>query len=469
MLNVKEICEITSGKLLNGDYNIIPENYDFDSRRLEKKHFFVPIKGEKIDGHEYIIESVNKGIIGFLIQSNYINKEQIIRESININKNIIIIEVEDNSKAFFEMGKANRNKHINIPIIAITGSVGKTSTREIIATTLEEKYNVLRTFRNFNNYYGIPYMLLKMDKQDFCVIEIGIDSIGEMENYTKAVKPDVVVITNIGFSHIEKFGTIKNTYKEKIKICEGLNINGICIVNGDDEKLIKINNDYKGNILKYGVINDDKYKVKSIKTSIDKTIFEIENNNKKEIVTINDIGNHNILNAMAAIKVGEHFNMKIKEIIKGISKYKNFDQRMKSEKIKNNSIIINDAYNASYDSAVSGLKTIEKMPFNKKIVIIGDLLELGEHSEKIHSKIGKIINSSNINVVITFGEESKNIYKEIDNNIKKYIVSDKEKILDIIDKELKENTLIYIKASNGMKLCEISDKIISKYKKLTND
>jgi len=157
--------------------------------------------------------------------------------------------------------------------------------------------------------------------------------------------------------------------------------------------------------------------------------------------------------------------MNMQEIIQGISKYKNFDKRMKQEKIKNNCIVINDAYNANYDSIMSGLETIDRIPVKKRIVVLGDILELGDYSKEVHTKIGEKIKKFKIDTVITYGKASNNIYNELeDSQINRYKVENKDEILDIIDKEMTDKTLIYIKASNGMKLYEVSDKIIEKYK-----
>lgn len=465
MLVIKDIVKATRGKLLSGNGDIKPDNYEFDSRLVEQGTFFLPIKGENTDGHNYILECVKKGAIGFLIGKDLENKENIVEDSIDINKNIVIVEVDDTREAIFSMGRKNRENNLDIPIVAVTGSVGKTSTREMIASVLEEKYKILKTEKNYNNSLGIPYMLLKIDKQDVCVIEIGIDKIGEMQVTSGAVIPDVAVITNIGLSHIENFGNIEITYREKTKICENLKEGGICVVNGDDIRLSKIGNEDKEKIIKYGIQNDDEYTVHNIKNFKDKITFEIANKGKRENITINDIGNHNILNAMAAIKVGQVFGMNMQEIIQGISKYKNFDRRMKQEKIRNNCIVINDAYNASYDSIMSGLETIDKIPANKRIVVLGDILELGEYSKNVHTNIGKKIKEFNIDTVITYGKASDNIYNELKNvNINRYRVENKDEILNIIDKEIIDKTLIYIKSSNGMKLYELSDKIIERYK-----
>ncbi len=465
MLEVKDIVNVSGGKLLNGVENTTPKSYEFDSRKAEKGTFFIPIKGENTDGHKYIVECVKKGGIGFLIQREIEDKDKIIKESIEINSNVLIIEVEDTKKTFFLMGEKNREKHINIPIVAITGSVGKTSTREMISNVLEIKYNVLKTEQNYNSHIGIPYMLLKMDKQDLCVIEVGIDKIGEMKESSNAVKPDIAIITNIGLSHVENFGSLDVTYREKIKICDGLNPGGICIVNGDDERLAHMQENYKGNLIKYGIKNDDVYKIDKINVKEYNVEFEIRSEKEKENIVINDIGNHNVSNAMAAVKVGQLFNMNINQIKQGIANYRNFEKRMSKQNIKNKSIVINDAYNASYDSVMSGLETINKIPSEKKIVIIGDILELGNYSKDTHSKIGENVNEFNIDIVITYGKSSEGIYDNINNKrIRKYKAENKEEILEIVDKEMVENTLIYVKASNGMKLYEVSDEIIKRYK-----
>lgn len=452
MLNIKEIIKASRGILINGNENVIPKNYNIDSRSINNGDFFVPIIGENVDGHKFILDAVKKGAIGFFISNDYINKKSVIEKSIKVNKNICIIEVENSEKALCNIAEYNRIKHINIPIVAITGSVGKTSTREMIASVLSEKYNVLVTEKNYNSIIGLPIMLLKLDNQDVCILEAGINHFEEMDLLSRLLKPDICVITNIGVAHIGIMGSKENIFKEKIKITN--NIKGIkkVIVNGDDEYLSNINS------LDYNVI---RYSLKDIENKLIDTKgigFETKIYDKNYKININQIGNHNVQNALMAIKVGEIFNIEPKKIVSGISKYKNFKGRLEIVNIKDNVTLIDDTYNASIDSMKSGLITVNDLKSNRKIAVLGDMLELGEYSKNIHLQVGKIFKDLKYDMLYTLGNESKNIAlsasKYIDkNNI--ICFNTKEELEEKLKSVIKSGDIIYFKASNAMRFSDI--------------
>lgn len=452
MLNIKEIIKASNGILINGDLNIIPKNYSIDSRKIINGDFFVPIVGENVDGHKYILDTVEKGAIGFFISKDYINKERVIKESIAINSNICIIEVENSEKALCDIAEYNRMKHISIPIVAITGSVGKTSTREMIASVLSEKYNVLVTEKNYNSIIGLPIMLLKLDNQDVCVLEAGINHFGEMDLLSRLLKPDVCVITNIGVAHIGIMGSKENIFKEKIKITN--NIKGIkkLVVNKDDKYLSNINS------LDYNVIN---FSLKDIKNKLINTKginFETNIYGKSYKININQIGNHNVQNALAAIKVGEIFNIEPEMIVSGINKYKNFTGRLEIKKINGDITLIDDTYNASIDSMKSGLITVNDLKSNRKIAVLGDMLELGDYSKDIHLQVGEIFKDLKYDILYTLGDEAKNIALSASKYINKENIlcfDNKEELECKLKEVMKSGDIIYFKASNAMKFSDI--------------
>ncbi len=455
MLTIDEIANASNAKVLNGNADVKVKSYCIDSREFNKEDFFIPILGEKVDGHDYILDVVKKGAIGFFISKNYIKKDEIIKNSININKNICIIEVQDTTQALYDIAIYNRKKNIDIPIVAVTGSVGKTSTREMIASVLSEKYNLLVTRKNFNSIVGLPLMILELDNQDIGVLEAGIDHIGEMDILSNILKPDVCVITKIGVAHIGIFGSQEKIFEEKVKIAN--NIKGIkaLIINQDDKFLSKLK-DEKYNIIRYS-LNDVEDKVVNENSLEFKTKIYDEMCN----ITINQIGEHNIQNALSAIKVAEVFKMEPEKIISGIKKYKNFNGRMQIKKIKNNISIIDDTYNASIDSIKSGLVTINELKAKRKIIVLGDMFELGDFSKEIHLKTGELFKEIKCDILYTFGNEAKNIAL----TAKKYIeevrcFDDMEDLQNDIVKNMKDGDIIYFKASNGMKLSKIVNNIL---------
>ena len=450
MLNIKELVIATKGKLINGDESFIPRKYVIDSRNVDEKPFFIPIIGESTDGHKYIVDAVNNGICGFFINKDYTDKENVIKFSININKDICIIEVDDTKEALYKAGEYNRKKHIDIPVVAVTGSVGKTSTREMISSVLRTEKNVLTTKGNYNSLIGAPIMALEMENQDICVFEIGTDSVGEIEKLSNLVKPNIGVITVIGTAHIGIFKSREGIFNEKIQITSHMIKPAILIVNGNDDYLVNVNSNDKYDVIKY--YSED---AKNIVQNTDNIEFESSIYNKLNTLTINQIGVHNVKNAICAIKVGECLGISTSSIIKGISNYKNFSRRLEKISLKDNITLIDDTYNASIDSMKSGLKTVNEIKAKRKIAVLGDMLELGDFSAKLHSEIGKVINTLNYDIIYLFGKEAKNIATTIDKDIKINIYDDMDKLINDLNQEIKEGDIVYLKASNGMKFNRI--------------
>lgn len=298
-------------------------SYKIDSREVNSD-FFIPLPGERTDGHKYLDMVIDNGCIGFFVSKDKIDNLDI-KCFLKRNKDLIIIEVEDTLKALHRIGEYNRNIHINIPIVAVTGSVGKTSTREIISSVLSQERKVITTEKNMNSNIGLSLMVLKLKDQDVGIFEAGIDFVGEMDILTNILKPEVAVITNIGTSHIGKFGSRDIIYQEKTKIANGLINKKILLLNKDDSYLREYKNREVN--IQYFSIDD----AKNIKINNDYIEFDTYIYNKLEHLKINDIGEHNVLNSLIAIKIGQIYNISSQDIIKGIDRYRNFSRRMENK------------------------------------------------------------------------------------------------------------------------------------------
>lgn len=450
MLNIEEIIKASNSNFINGKEDLIPISYNIDSRLINSEDFFIPISGENVDGHEFIIDTVKKGAIGFFISSNYKNKEKIITESIKLNSNICILEVKDTLKALCDIAEYNREKHINIPLVAITGSVGKTSTREMVASVLSEKYNLLVTERNFNSIIGLPLMLLKLENQEVCVLEAGVDFLGEMESLSKMMKPDICIVTNIGIAHIKTMGSKDNIYNEKIKIIDNIKGAKKLILNGDDKYLCNYENK-NIDVIKYTLSDISNKNFKNNFVEFSTKIYD-----RKCNIRINQIGNHNIQNSLPAIKTAEILNLSIDEIIKGIGKYRNFSGRFEIKNLRNDVILVDDTYNALVDSMKSGLITVDNMEAKRKIAVLGDMLNLGEYSKESHIEVGEFFKELNYSILYIFGEEAKNIALVASKYIDDVrVFDDKYQLIDNLKQEIKSGDILYFKASNAMKFGEI--------------
>jgi UDP-N-acetylmuramoyl-tripeptide--D-alanyl-D-alanine ligase len=344
---------------------------------------------------------------------------------------------------------------MNIPVIAITGSVGKTSTREMISSVFSKEYNILTTYKNYNGYIGLSLMLLKLDNQELAILELGIDWVGEMDKLADAARPTVAIITMIGTSHIGIFESQSKIFEEKLKIAKYMNESCSLILNGDDNYLNEYNNN-KINLIRYSINDVFNIEINESITKFTTKIYDIENE-----ISLHQIGKHNIYNTLACIKVAELYNIQTDNIVEGLEEYKNLSRRFEKNLLKNNIQIIDDTYNASIDSMKAGIKAIEVMKAKRKIIILGDMFELGDFTNSLHVEVGKLFEDSRVDILLTLGENAKIIANEA----KKYIddvyeYTQKEELIKDLCKLIKEGDLIYFKASNAMKFDEIIKEVI---------
>lgn len=446
MFTIEEINSAVKGIIIYNNNKII-DNVSINSNDIKYNTLFIPILGERFDGHDFICDAIKNGCNAVLIGSNYTNKDNFIEEC---KKNdVSVIEVNDTLKALQDLAHYNRIKNKNTKVIAITGSNGKTSTKDIIYDVLKYDYNVLKTEGNLNNHIGLPLTLLKLNNHDICILEMGMNHFGEIETLSNIAEPDIAIITNIGTAHIGILGSKENILKAKMEITSGLKENGLLFINDDDEYLNRVGLNSHYTTIRYGI------------------------NNSTENLKFDKVGDFPI-NSVLAYKISKVFNVKFSNFKKYLKLHKTPKMRMEKIKIKNN-IIINDCYNANYDSMKNGIENIIKNYDNKKyklLLYLGDMLELGEWSEHYHREIGKLINNSNIDVLYVSGNNIKYILDEVkDNNTIKRefkMSNDNSNIINDIFNELKlnKNNVVYFKASRGIGLDKIVDELLIK---LTNE
>ena len=438
-LKISEIENCTNGKLIKKNLIDTISNISIDSRKTDRNSLFIPIIGDKFDGHDFIDEVYNKGCRNFLCGKNH---------SIESDANVVV--VDDTRLALGNIARYYREK-FSIPFIGVTGSVGKTSTKDIIYSVLKNKYDTLKNEGNLNNDIGVPKTIFNLTKEtDIAVIEMGMDKKGEMDYLTNIVKPDIAVITNIGQSHIMNFKDGKDgIFKAKMEITNGLKENGILIVNGDDTYLKKIKGkEANYQLITYGFNNDNNIYVKDYEINESFSVFTCIYNEKEYKFKLASIAKHNIANALIAIVIALKFNLTEDEIQNGLLNL-DFSKNRLDIFDTNKYKIINDTYNASYDSIMSAIEVLNSFS-NRKVAILGDILELGDYSEKIHREIGKKLKCD---LLITIGNESKYINEETD--IKNYHFDIKEDFYKEANDILKEKDTILLKGSRGLALDEI--------------
>ena len=395
----------------------------------------------------------------------------VIVENINFTDNDIkiykeknIILVENTLQALYKIASYKRSLY-NIPVIAITGSVGKTSTKDIIASVVSQKYKTLKTEGNNNNNIGLPLTILKLKDHEALVIEMGMNHFGEIRILTNIAKPTISVITNIGTSHIGNLGSRENILKAKLEILEGME-NKVLVINNDNDLLSNWNKSKENENIKvytYGIENKSDLIAKNINIEDDSSKFDIYIKDEKIDIEVPVSGKHFVYNAMCASLIGKILNINNEKIQKGIKEFELTKKRMDVIKLKDDITIINDSYNASYESMKASLEYLSKLNGKRKIAVLGDMFELGDYSEKLHRKVGKEVVKNNIDILICCGDNSKFIIEEAENlgirNDNIYYENDINMVAERLRKILTKDDVVLLKASNAMKFFDIVEKI----------
>ena len=445
MIYVRDIINICNGKLFCGDRDLECVNFCKDTREINKGDVYVGIKGDTFNGNNFYKEAIDKGASICILDSD----TEIDREYLD---NTIVL-VDDTIKCIQELAKYKRSLY-DIPVIAVTGSVGKTSVKDIIYSVLSSKYKVLSTKGNLNNHIGVPLTILGLKNEEVLIVEMGMNHFGELSTLSKIANPTLGVITNIGTAHIGNLGSRENILKAKLEILDGMN-NGCLVINNDNDMLRTVKYD---NLITIGIDNDSDYMAYDITENAFSSEFYV-NNKYIEL----PVGSRAfIYNALFAFAVGIKLGMTVDEVSDALKEFKLSPHRL--ELIKTSKFnIIDDTYNASLDSVKNSLELLSKVD-GRKVFIFADILELDEYGKDIHTDVGNIVINNNIDVLVCVGNLSKYTYDVVDNNDKKcYYFEDNNKLLENIDEVLNDNDTILVKGSHGMKLINIVNYLKDKY------
>ena len=449
ILTISELVSATNGRLVFGNESDCIIDVVIDSRKANKDNVFVAVIGENLDGHKFMQSAYENGCKTFIKNAS---------SSIKLNSSDInLIEVEDTQIAVGNIAKYYKEK-FDIPYIGVTGSVGKTTTRDMIYATVSSRFNTLKNEGNLNNHFGVPLTLFNLDESYECaVIEMGMSNFKEIEYLANIVNPKIGVISNIGLSHIENLGSQEGILEAKMEIATNFNENNTLVVNGDDKFLATLKEKNLNYSLKtFGFNKNNDIYCESYEMNEEDLTFTCYIDGKKEEIFIPTVGEHNIYNAMAAILVGKELNISLDDIKNGLKNFK--ATKMRLDIIKNNKMtIINDAYNASPDSMEAALKILGRYK-NRKVAILGDMFEMGEHSEYGHRLVGRYA-IDNTDLLVAIGKDAIFMCDEAkslgfdESNI--YYFNTKEEAIENIDTFIKEDDVVLVKASRGMQLEKI--------------
>ena len=459
-LTVKEITEATGGILLSGDENAFIDNVCTDSRMADETGLFVPIIGEVHDAHKFIPQVVEKGCRTLLVSD---------REAVQGIEKINCIEVKNTTKALQSLS-AYYLKKLGLRTVAVTGSVGKTSTRDITYAILSEKFKAGKTYRNFNNDVGVPLTIFSFDSSmEAAVLEIGMDHPGEIHRLVNIIRPDTGIITNVGVSHIENLGSRENIRAAKMEITDYFGRGNSLVLNRDNDMLSELdcrNEEYE--TIDVGTDSSFKYYVHNIKDyGIQGISFVLTTGNRDYTIEVPIPGAHNAVNTALAIAACSTLGVTVEEAAEGIKKIKLTEKRLAIEEA-DGLCVIDDTYNAAPESMKSAVNTLIKSKGERKVAILGGMNELGSDSSIYHSEVGKHAATVGVDLLITVGRKAYDIFKGAEGILppeRNIHFETKEAFYREYKNILKEGDTILVKASRGFEMEQIVEKILEKEEK----
>ncbi|MEY2196340.1 UDP-N-acetylmuramoyl-tripeptide--D-alanyl-D-alanine ligase [Neobacillus sp. BF23-41] len=448
--SLQQIAEMVSAQNDRSPFaETIITGVSIDSRKIENGNLFIPFKGEVSDGHKYVEESISKGAAAALWQKDVPNPPT----------HLPILIVDNCLVALQELAR-NYRKQLNVKVVGITGSNGKTTTKDMTAGILATNYKVQKTEGNYNNHIGLPLTVLGLHEDtEIAVLEMGMSGRGEIEFLTKLACPDAVVITNIGESHLLDLGSREGIAEAKLEILQGLKEGGLAVLHGDEPLLMERIQQHKVNV-----------QVKTFGRNETNDLYptditQLENGNRFKInasrttFELPVLGTHNILNALASMLIANYFSIPFEKMNEGLAGIKLTNMRMELVEGNQGEKIINDAYNASPTSMMAAIELVSNLKgYDRKILVLGDMLELGPEQEQYHQQIGTSLNRDKVDLLFTYGNLGGHIAssaRTVLGEERVFAFTEKASLIQELKRHVNKNTLILVKASRGMKLEEI--------------
>lgn len=458
---IAEVVSAVKGRLIcgSGDGSVL--NVCTDSRLAKPGDLFFPLIGEKNNGHDYLAQVFERGCRSIIVsEPEKIPKRAFLSDGMQPD----VILVENTTKALQDLAAYYLS---TLPIkhkVAVTGSVGKTSTRDMMYYIASMKYKTGRNIKNFNNWFGLPLSILEFAPDtEAAVLEMGMDNFGQIETLARIAEPDIALITNIGISHIENLGSREGILKAKMEVTSCFDEDCTLIVNSDCDMLCRENVAGPYKLITVGTDEQNEYVVRDICDFGDKGIkYTLIHNDKSYIVNLNMPGAHNALNATLAIAAGEQMGIGIETSVKGLSEAQLTEKRL-NIKEKDGIKIIDDTYNACPASVMSAITTLANTEGKRKIAIIGDMYELGSETEAAHAEVGRFAGRTGLDYVIAVGEFAKGYAEGAVSFLpgeRVLYCKDKQELMPKLDTLLAAGDVVLVKASRGMEMEEIVNEIL---------
>ncbi|MGL5634972.1 MAG: UDP-N-acetylmuramoyl-tripeptide--D-alanyl-D-alanine ligase [Sarcina sp.] len=448
-LNFNEILEAVKGYAVKSPKKYTGLKVSTDTRKIEEGSIFVALKGMNFNGNEYAKTAIENGASVVIV-------EEVLFDEKEVNENVAIIKVENTQDALANLASFYRNK-LDIKVVGITGSTGKTSTKDIMSAVLSSKYKVFKTKGNFNNHIGLPLMILELDSSyDIAILEMGMSDLGEISYLANIARPEIAAITNIGISHIENLKTRENILKAKMEIADYFSKENVLIVNGNDDMLETVNNKpYK--VIKTGITKNLDVRAENIEFDSLVSTFDIVDGNIRQKFSLPMPGKHNVSNFMLAYAAAKELSVSIDDMQKGISAIEVTSMRL-DLKDANGYKVLDDCYNSSPDSVKSAIDVLMSLSGNEKIAVLGTMRELGAQSENAHKDIGEYAKQKGIKKLFVLGEFAEFIKIGFGSGCELY--ENKQELIEELKKSIEKDDIILIKASRGLKFEEITNALV---------
>jgi len=422
-----------------------------DSRKIKEGELFVAIKGDRFDGHDFVSEVMQKGAWGAIVDKSVLESQF---GKIGGLRNII--PVEDTLRALQEMAFLHRSK-FSLPVVGITGSNGKTTTKEMAAGILKQNGPVLKNEGNLNNHIGVPLTLMKLEKgHHAAVVEMGMSAPGEIDLLARLVNPDVGVITNIGAAHLEFLGSLEGVADAKAELLGNIRSNGTAVLNADDFYFASLKNKWSGRVLSFGIEQQADVKASSIKQDRDFTDFTLEAAGSKVNVRLRAVGRHNIYNALAAAAAAIALGMPIESIKYGLDDFAPVAMRSELKVVKGRTVLA-DHYNANPGSVKAALETLITLrPGARSVAVLGDMLELGPSSAEEHRAVGRIAAGLGVDVLIALGQQAEQMLEGAReagmSTGRLFAAGSHAEAAALLARESRNGDAVLVKGSRGMKM-----------------
>ena len=442
-LPLSRIAEFVSA---SGSYdgNVIAQRYSIDSRTIQPGDLFFAVKGERLDGHDFVEQAFSKGAVAAVVRKDQLGKYLV---------NTPLLQVDDTLVALQTLAAAVRRLW-GKSLIGVTGSTGKTTTKEAIAHVLSSRFRVLKSEGNFNNHFGLPLTLLRLEPEhDAAVVEMGMSHLGEIAALAKIAQPEIGVVTNVAPVHLEFFESIGEIARAKYELIDSLPAGGIALLNADDEYVSQFGRDFHGKVVLYGLRTQADVRAENAKHhGAEGSTFDVVVGGCREKASLPLVGAHNIYNALAAVAVGIERGLTLSEALGALATLAPADKRGEVVKL-GNITIINDCYNSNPKALDAMVDALAAMPAKRRIVVAGEMLELGAAGEEMHRSSGRHMAERKIDVLVGVrGLAQSMVDSARESGMRAEFLATPQEAGEWLARETREGDVVLLKASRGVKL-----------------